>query len=129
MLLTLLYIATGLAFLAVVLTLVMGAIAMGKKSEDSRKASNKWMWRRIYAQITAGKPKAARVVKLNKIYTRTGDDGSTGLVDGSRLSKAAGRVCAYGDVDELNSILRPIVNMRCASLRVRQHGLSKSWTG
>ncbi len=53
MLLTLLYIATGLAFLAVVLTLVMGAIAMGKKSEDSRKASNKWMWRRIYAQITA----------------------------------------------------------------------------
>ena len=45
------------------------------------------------------------MVKLNKIYTRTGDDGSTGLVDGSRLSKAAGRVCAYGDVDELNSIL------------------------
>ena len=45
------------------------------------------------------------MVKLNKIYTRTGDDGSTGLVDGSRLSQAAGRVCAYGDVDELNSIL------------------------
>jgi len=45
------------------------------------------------------------LVRLNKIYTRTGDDGSTGLVDGSRLSKADLRVQAYGDVDETNSII------------------------
>ena len=45
------------------------------------------------------------MVKLNKIYTRTGDDGTTGLVDGSRLGKDALRVCAYGDVDETNSII------------------------
>jgi len=45
------------------------------------------------------------LVKLNKIYTRTGDDGSTGLVDGSRLSKTALRVRAYGDVDETNSVI------------------------
>lgn len=45
------------------------------------------------------------MVKLNKIYTRTGDDGSTGLVDGSRLSKASPRVSAYGDVDETNAII------------------------
>lgn len=45
------------------------------------------------------------MVKLNKIYTRTGDDGSTGLVDGSRLNKNALRVRAYGDVDETNSIV------------------------
>ncbi len=45
------------------------------------------------------------MVKLNKIYTRTGDDGSTGLVDGSRLSKDAPRVRAYGDVDETNSVI------------------------
>jgi len=45
------------------------------------------------------------LVKLNKIYTRTGDDGTTGLVDGSRLGKDALRVCAYGDVDETNSII------------------------
>lgn len=45
------------------------------------------------------------MVKLNKIYTRTGDDGTTGLVDGTRLSKASARVCAYGDVDELNSVI------------------------
>lgn len=45
------------------------------------------------------------MVKLNKIYTRTGDDGSTGLVDGSRLSKASARVSAYGDVDETNAII------------------------
>jgi cob(I)alamin adenosyltransferase len=45
------------------------------------------------------------MVKLNKIYTRTGDDGSTGLVDGSRLSKADARLHAIGEVDEANSSL------------------------
>lgn len=45
------------------------------------------------------------MVKLNKIYTRTGDDGSTGLVDGSRLSKDSLRVSAYGDVDETNATI------------------------
>ena len=45
------------------------------------------------------------MVKLNKIYTRTGDDGSTGLVDGTRLSKDSARVAAYGDVDEANAAL------------------------
>lgn len=45
------------------------------------------------------------MVKLNKIYTRTGDDGSTGLVDGSRLSKSSVRVRAYGEVDETNSVI------------------------
>ncbi|GLQ22070.1 cob(I)yrinic acid a,c-diamide adenosyltransferase [Algimonas porphyrae] len=45
------------------------------------------------------------MVKLNKIYTRTGDDGSTGLVDGTRLSKDSDRVAAYGDVDETNAVL------------------------
>lgn len=45
------------------------------------------------------------MVKLNKIYTRTGDDGSTGLVDGSRLSKDSARVWAYGDIDEANSVI------------------------
>ncbi|MEE4349083.1 MAG: cob(I)yrinic acid a,c-diamide adenosyltransferase [Pacificimonas sp.] len=45
------------------------------------------------------------MVKLNRIYTRTGDDGSTGLVDGSRLSKASPRVTAYGTVDEVNAAI------------------------
>jgi cob(I)alamin adenosyltransferase len=45
------------------------------------------------------------MVKLNKIYTRTGDDGSTGLVDGSRRSKADARMHAIGEVDEANSAL------------------------
>ena len=45
------------------------------------------------------------MVKLNKIYTRTGDDGSSGLVDGSRVSKASLRMAAIGDVDEANSAL------------------------
>ena len=45
------------------------------------------------------------MVKLNKIYTRTGDDGTTGLVDGSRVSKADARMAAIGDVDEANSAI------------------------
>ncbi len=40
-----------------------------------------------------------------KIYTRTGDDGDTGLFDGTRVSKSDPRVAAYGDVDELNAWL------------------------
>jgi cob(I)alamin adenosyltransferase len=45
------------------------------------------------------------MVKLNKIYTRTGDGGETGLVDGSRVSKADPRMAAIGDVDEANSAI------------------------
>ena len=43
------------------------------------------------------------MVKLNKIYTRTGDAGSAGLVDGSRVSKASARMAAIGDIDEANA--------------------------
>lgn len=42
------------------------------------------------------------MVRLNKIYTRTGDDGTTGLVDGSRCPKHAARMEAIGAVDEAN---------------------------
>lgn len=45
------------------------------------------------------------MVVLNKIYTRTGDDGSTGLGDGARVSKDSARVTAYGTVDEANSAI------------------------
>jgi cob(I)alamin adenosyltransferase len=43
--------------------------------------------------------------RLSKIYTRTGDDGTTGLGDGSRVSKDSARVTAYGTVDEANSAI------------------------
>ena len=43
--------------------------------------------------------------RLSKIYTRTGDDGSTGLGDGTRVAKDSARVAAYGTVDELNSTI------------------------
>ncbi len=45
------------------------------------------------------------MVKLNKIYTRTGDDGTTGLVDGARVAKYDLRVEAFGTVDEANSVI------------------------
>ncbi len=47
--------------------------------------------------------------RLTKIYTRTGDDGSTGLGDGNRVRKNSPRVEAYGAVDELNSIVGVIL--------------------
>ena len=40
-----------------------------------------------------------------KIYTKTGDDGTTSLCDGKRVSKSSLRVNAYGDIDELSSFL------------------------
>ena len=43
--------------------------------------------------------------RLSRIYTRTGDDGSTGLGDGSRTGKDASRVAAFGTVDEANSAI------------------------
>ncbi len=43
--------------------------------------------------------------RLTRIYTRTGDDGSTGLGDGTRVSKDHWRIESMGDVDELNSVI------------------------
>lgn len=45
------------------------------------------------------------MVKLNKIYTRTGDTGQAGLVDGSRISKSSARMAAIGDIDEANAAI------------------------
>jgi len=45
------------------------------------------------------------MVYLNRIYTRSGDTGETGLGDGSRVPKTHPRIAAYGSVDELNSVL------------------------
>ena len=49
--------------------------------------------------------------RLSKIYTRTGDDGSTGLGDGSRVAKESPRVEAYGTVDEANSAIGVVIAM------------------
>lgn len=65
MLLNVLYVLTVLAFVCVVITLLMGAVSMSKKSEENRKKSNDWMWRRIYAQI------AAVVLLLLTFYVRS----------------------------------------------------------
>src|SRR6516225_5443828 len=45
------------------------------------------------------------MVKLNKIYTRTGDDGTTGLGTGERRKKYDGRIAAYGTIDEVNAAI------------------------
>ena len=45
------------------------------------------------------------MVKINKIYTRSGDQGETHLVGGAKVAKDSPRVAAYGDIDELNSVV------------------------
>ncbi len=44
-------------------------------------------------------------IRINRVYTRGGDDGNTSLVDGSRVAKDSRRVACYGKIDELNSVL------------------------
>ena len=44
-------------------------------------------------------------IRINRVYTRSGDEGQTGLVGGHRVDKDAPRIEAYGTVDELNSVL------------------------
>ncbi|MFC0203608.1 cob(I)yrinic acid a,c-diamide adenosyltransferase [Novosphingobium soli] len=60
------------------------------------------------------------MVRLNKIYTRTGDDGTTGLVDGSRLPKHAARMEAIGAVDEANSA----IGLAVCALAGSEHALA-----
>lgn len=55
------------------------------------------------------------MVRLNRIYTRTGDDGTTGLGNGARVAKYDLRVEAFGTVDELNATLG-LVRLHLASL-------------
>lgn len=45
------------------------------------------------------------MLRISKVVTKTGDRGETGLVGGKRVSKSSLRVCAYGEIDELNSLL------------------------
>jgi cob(I)alamin adenosyltransferase len=45
------------------------------------------------------------MVRLNRITTRTGDDGTTGLGDGTRLPKHHARIASYGEIDELSSVV------------------------
>jgi cob(I)alamin adenosyltransferase len=59
------------------------------------------------------------MVKLNKIYTRTGDDGTSGLVDGSRVAKSSSRMAAIGDVDEANSLIGVAAALATGEMRDR----------
>lgn len=57
----------------------------------------------------AGATGAAMAPRLTRIYTRTGDDGTTGLGDGTRVEKDSPRIEAVGTVDELNSLIGAVL--------------------
>ncbi len=59
----------------------------------------------VHRRQTVGEPRGASMPRITKVYTQTGDDGSTGLGGGQRVPKNGRRVEAYGTVDELNSAL------------------------
>jgi len=59
------------------------------------------------------------MVRLTRIYTRTGDDGSTALGDGTRVPKTSERIEAYGTVDELNAVLGLCLDHAEPELRAR----------
>ena len=66
--------------------------------------------------------------RLSRIYTRTGDDGTTGLGDGTRINKDSLRVEAMGDVDELNAVVgvlltEPLSEILQSTLTRVQHDL------
>jgi cob(I)alamin adenosyltransferase len=58
--------------------------------------------------------------RLTKIYTRTGDDGTTGLADGSRISKDSLRVAAMGEVDHLNAFIGAVLSHESVPANVRE---------
>ena len=58
--------------------------------------------------------------RLSKIYTRTGDDGTTGLGDGTRVAKDSLRVDAYGTVDEANSAIGMVLASESVPQNVRK---------
>ena len=53
-------------------------------------------------------------IRIDRVYTRTGDDGQTGLVGGKRIAKDDLRIASYGDVDELNSVIGVVRNILAA---------------
>lgn len=57
--------------------------------------------------------------RLSKIYTRTGDDGTTGLGDGSRVAKDSLRVDAFGTVDEANSAIGVVLSYESVPADIR----------
>jgi cob(I)alamin adenosyltransferase len=81
-----------------------------------------WKISRLRADYNLSYEPPARTVqtmKLDKIYTRTGDEGKTSLGDGSRLPKFHLRVTAYGSIDEANSAIG-VVNLHVESREVFQ---------
>jgi cob(I)alamin adenosyltransferase len=61
----------------------------------------------FYARAPSGQGRYSRsmVVRINRVYTKVGDNGTTALGDGSRVPKTAPRLAAYADVDEANSVI------------------------
>lgn len=65
--------------------------------------------------LAAVRPGALVSIRIDRVYTRTGDDGQTGLVGGKRVNKDDLRIASYGDVDELNSVIGVVRSILAAA--------------
>ena len=65
--------------------------------------------------------------RLSKIYTKSGDDGTTGLGDGTRVKKDSLRVEAYGTIDEANSVIGIILSSDVLSEKIIHSQSSNEW--
>jgi cob(I)alamin adenosyltransferase len=63
-------------------------------------------------------------MRITRVYTRTGDDGTTGLADGTRLPKDDIRIEAYGTVDELNAVVGMVLDSLPAHANLNVKGLA-----
>ena len=113
---------------ATAFVLVKGVIGMAQQKDLTGQRSQELMRKRVLFQaspiliaviLLLVRATEAALVRLNKIYTRTGDAGETGLVDGSRVSKADPRMAAIGDVDEANSAIGVALRAMEATRRAR----------
>src|SRR6516164_277575 len=104
------HVAVPIAIVAVAVVLLLGLINMMRGGSPNR--SQQLMRLRVLLQFVAivvimftlGNGQIAMVV-LNKIYTRTGDDGTTALGTGERRKKYDLRIAAYGTLDEVNAAI------------------------
>ena len=96
----------GLQFLAIVIAMILVYFAAVVTAGEARLTAPpaRYACQTLWG-LAAGRARVRTMVVLNKIYTRTGDAGTTALGTGERVPKHSARIAAYGTVDETNACI------------------------